>query len=118
MSSPLQGKPKYLLEYPLIQALLGKRSRRFFLGAELPDGVFAYKSKHAPVPLSETEKMLLVAACGGNTSWHHMIYRGETYVPHLSTTRVPPGGGCSRPPPASTPPRPSSPTTTASTCST
>ncbi len=92
MSSPLQREPAYLLDYPLIEALLGRRSRRFFLGAEIPDGVFAYRSKHAPVPLSETEKMLLVAACGGNTSWHHMIYRGETYVPHLSNYAGAAGG--------------------------
>jgi hypothetical protein len=36
------------------------------------------------MPLSEFEKLLVVAACGGNTSWHHMIYRGEIYAPHLS----------------------------------
>ncbi len=70
--------------FGLVEALLGRRSRRFFLGAEIPDGVFAYKSKHTPVPLSELEKLLVVLACGGNTSWHHMIYRAKRYAPHLS----------------------------------
>jgi len=81
-----------LLRYPLVEALLGRRSRRFFRGAEIPDGVFAYRSEHEPLPLSEAEKMLLVAACGGNTSWHHLIYRGETYVPHLSNYAAAAGG--------------------------
>lgn len=73
-----------MLDFGLIEAILGRRSRRFFLGAEIPDGVFAYKSKHPPLPLSELEKLLVVTACGGNTSWHHMIYRAQRYAPHLS----------------------------------
>ena len=50
----LTSSPGYqdMLKFGLIDALLGRRSRRFFLGAEIPDGVFAYKSRHAPVPLS------------------------------------------------------------------
>ena len=73
-----------MLKLPLVQALLGRRSRRFFMGAEIPDGVLAYKSRHEPVPLSELEKLLVVTACGGNTGWHHMIFRAELYAPHLS----------------------------------
>ncbi|MHC4207776.1 MAG: hypothetical protein ACYSTT_24235, partial [Planctomycetota bacterium] len=65
-----------MLSFGLIESLLGRRSRRFFMGAEIPDGVFAYKSRHDPAPLSELEKLLVLAACGGNTSWHNMIYRG------------------------------------------
>jgi hypothetical protein len=72
-----------MLAFGLVEALLGRRSRRFFMGAEIPDGVFAYKSRHAPTPLSELEKLLVVMACGGNTSWHHMIYRAQRYAPHL-----------------------------------
>ena len=81
-----------MLGFGLVEALLGRRSRRFFKGAEIPDGVFAYKSKHDAVPLSELEKLLLVAACGGNTSWHHMIYRGQIYAPHLSNYAAAAGG--------------------------
>jgi hypothetical protein len=54
------------------------------MGAEMPDGVFTYKSSHKPIPLTDLEKMLVLSACGGNTSWHHMIYRGDPYAPHLS----------------------------------
>jgi len=81
-----------MLSFGLIESLLGRRSRRFFMGAEIPDGVFAYKSKHDPVPLSELEKLLVVAACGGNTSWHNMIYRGRRYAPHLSNYAGAAGG--------------------------
>ena len=81
-----------MLQFGLIQAILGRRSRRFFRGAKIPDGVFAYKSKHEPKPLSEIEKLLVVAACGGNSSWHHMIYRAQIYTPHLSNYAGAAGG--------------------------
>jgi hypothetical protein len=81
-----------MLEFGLLEALLGRRSRRFFLGAEIPDGVFAYKSRHPPLPLTELEKLLVVTACGGNTGWHHMIQRAERYAPHLSNYAGAAGG--------------------------
>jgi hypothetical protein len=65
-----------IISFGLIEALLGRRSRRFFMGAEIPDGVFAYKSGQKPVPLTDLEKMLVLSACGGNASCHHMISRG------------------------------------------
>ena len=51
--------------YPLFEALYGRRSRRFGLGFEMPEGPFRYKSAHAPVPLSEFEEALLVGAGAG-----------------------------------------------------
>ncbi len=72
------------INFPLFEAISGRRSRRFFRGAEIPDGVFTYKSKHPPLPLSELEKNLLLVACATNTSWHHMIYRAQLYAPFLS----------------------------------
>ena len=33
-----------LLKFPLMDAIAGRRSRRFCMGAEIPDGVLAYKS--------------------------------------------------------------------------
>jgi hypothetical protein len=78
--------------FPLIEALLGRRSRRFFMGAEIPDGTFAYKSDHEALPLTDLEKMLVVSACGGNTSWHHLIYRAARYAPHLSNYAGAAGG--------------------------
>jgi hypothetical protein len=51
--------------YPLFEAIYGRRSRRFGLGFEMPEGPFRYKSNHAPVPLSELEEALLVGAGAG-----------------------------------------------------
>lgn len=81
-----------MLSVPLVDVLLGRRSRRVFLGAQIPDGVFAYESAHEPLPLTDLEKMLVVSACGGNTSWHHMIYRAARYAPHLSNYSGSAGG--------------------------
>jgi hypothetical protein len=81
-----------MMGFGLIEALLGRRSRRFFRGAEIPDGVFAYTSRHEPLPLGELEKLLVVAACGANTGWHHLIYRGERYAPHLANYAGAAGG--------------------------
>jgi hypothetical protein len=75
---------KDMLEFGFVEALLGRRSRRFFMGAEIPDGVFAYKSRREVLPLTELEKLLVVNACGGNTGWHNMIYHAERYAPYLS----------------------------------
>jgi hypothetical protein len=81
-----------MLDFSCLEALTGRRSRRFFMGAEIPDGVFSHKSRHDPVPLSDLEKMLVVSACGGNTSWHHMIFRASRYAPHLSNYAGAAGG--------------------------
>jgi hypothetical protein len=51
--------------YPLFEALYGRRSRRFGLGFEMPEGPFRYRSAHAPVPLTELEEALLVGAGAG-----------------------------------------------------
>lgn len=56
-----------LIQFPFVDALFGRRSRRFFRGAEIPDGPLAYKSKYEPVPLTELEKLLILTAVGGNT---------------------------------------------------
>src|SRR6266700_8014832 len=73
-----------LLQFPFVDALFGRRSRRFFRGAEIPAGPLAYTSKHEPIPLTELEKLLILTAVGGNTGWHHSITRHERYAPHLS----------------------------------
>src|SRR5579871_5370023 len=51
--------------YSLMDALYGRRSRRFGLGFAIPEGPFRYKSTHAPVALSELEEALLVGAGAG-----------------------------------------------------
>jgi hypothetical protein len=92
--SPVEEPPGLarLLEFPLVQALLGRRSRRFFLGASIPDGPLAFTSRSEPMPLSELEQMLLATAVGGNTGWHNLIIRNERYAPHLSNYAGTAGG--------------------------
>jgi hypothetical protein len=58
-----------LTEFPLFDALAGRRARRFGLGMELPSGPLAYRSVAEPVPLSELERSILVAAGTGVTGW-------------------------------------------------
>jgi hypothetical protein len=65
-----------LMQFPFVQALFGRRSRRFGLGMEIPSGPLAYKSKKAPVALSETEQMLLVAAATGVSGWNFGVPYG------------------------------------------
>lgn len=81
-----------MLQFGLVEALLGRRSRRFLMGAEIPDGIFAYRSDQGPFPLSELEKLLVVTACGSNTGWHNMIYRARHYAPYLSNYAAAAGG--------------------------
>ncbi|MGF9914529.1 hypothetical protein ABEX47_24190 [Paenibacillus ehimensis] len=75
---------KEIAEFPLVEALFGRRSRRFFRGAEIPDGSLAYKSGHEPLPLDNLEKLLILLAVGGVTGWHHSVTRHDRYKPHLS----------------------------------
>ena len=73
-----------LAAFPLLEALYGRRSRRFALGGEIPDGPLAYQSKHEPLPLTELERMLVLSAMGGTTGWHYSITRHARYAPHVS----------------------------------
>ncbi|WP_373496716.1 hypothetical protein [Aquiflexum sp.] len=59
-----------LLQYPFLNALFGRRARRFGLGMEIPTGPLAYRSDKEPVPLSEEEQMLLVASATGVSGWN------------------------------------------------
>ena len=73
-----------LAAFPLLEALYGRRSRRFALGDEIPDGPLAYRSRHDPMPLTELERLLVLSAMGGTTGWHYAITRHARYAPHLS----------------------------------
>jgi hypothetical protein len=53
--------------FPLFEAIVGRRSRRFGFGMELSQGPFTYKSDKDPVPLDEAETAMLVAAATGVT---------------------------------------------------
>ncbi len=54
-----------LLGFPLVQALFGRRARRFGLGMEIPTGPLAFRSEKDPLPLTNLEQMILVAAATG-----------------------------------------------------
>jgi hypothetical protein len=60
-------------EFPLLAALLGRRSRRFGLGMTIPDGPLAFTSRQDPLPLSPLERSLLILAGAGVTGWHFGI---------------------------------------------
>ncbi len=77
---------------PLIEALHGRRARRFAMGSEIPDGPLAYKSKHDPMPLEQLEQMLVLTAAAGNTGWHYMITRNQRYAPHFANYSAAAGG--------------------------
>ena len=81
-----------VLEFPLLEALYGRRARRFSLGASLPDGPLAFTSRHHPLPLTELEQMLVLTAAAGNTGWHYMIMRHAGHAPHLSNYSGAAGG--------------------------
>jgi len=58
-----------LFDFPLLDAIGGRRARRFGLGMELASGPLAYTSGAEPVPLSELERSILIAAGTGVTGW-------------------------------------------------
>lgn len=80
------------LRFPLFEAILGRRARRVALGGEIPDGTFAFKSRHPPKPLSELERLVVLTAMGGNTGWNFLIMRAARYAPHLSNYSAAAGG--------------------------
>jgi hypothetical protein len=81
-----------VLSFPLVNALYGRRARRFAMGDVIPDGPLAYTSAHPPMPLTDLEQLLVLTAAGGNTGWHHMITRHARYAPHLSNYSAAAGG--------------------------
>jgi hypothetical protein len=86
--SPLSRGLVEAATYPLIEAIHGRRSRRFAKGASIPNGPLAYTSQQAPEPLDPTEQMLLISTIAGNTGWvnlfaHHPGYAGK--LPNYTT---------------------------------
>ncbi len=82
---PLRDALDQLARFPLVDALYGRRSRRFPLGGEIPDGPLAYRSRHEAMPFSELERNLILSAMGGTTGWHYAITRHERYAPQLAS---------------------------------
>jgi len=61
---------KELVQFPLMQAIFGRRARRFGLGMDIPSGPLKFKSRHEPHPLSELEQSILIVAATGVTGWN------------------------------------------------
>lgn len=86
MLNRIPNLPKGLIDatnFPLIEAIHGRRSRRFARGATIPDGPLAYTSKHQPESLSELEQLLLLATVAGNTGWSNLIPYNRNYIPNI-----------------------------------
>jgi hypothetical protein len=59
------GALEQVLAFPLFEALLARRARRFAVGATLPGGPTAWQSRQPPLPLLPVEQDLLAAAGTG-----------------------------------------------------
>ncbi len=96
MSGPIRVPPAHplhsLAQFPLIDALVGRRSRRFALGATLPGGPLAHQSQHEPLPLDELEQLLLLATMTGNTGWNYLIPHHPTVAAQLPAYPAAAGG--------------------------
>ena len=79
-------------QFPLGDVLFGRRSRRFSLGASIPDGPLSFQSSREVFPLTDLEQMLVLTATCGNTGWHYMITRHARYAPHISNYSAAAGG--------------------------
>ncbi|NKC31116.1 hypothetical protein HEQ75_09620 [Roseomonas sp. BU-1] len=78
--------------FPLIEAIHGRRSRRFAKGASIPAGPLAFTSRHAPAPLDPLEQMLLIATTAGNTGWAELFAHHPGYAPRMPNYTTAAGG--------------------------
>jgi hypothetical protein len=62
--------------YQLLDALFGRRSRRFGVGMEISSGPLEYYSRVPPLPLSELERTTLVLCGAGVSGWATGIESG------------------------------------------
>ena len=72
-----------LASFPLLDAIHGRRSRRFPMGGHVPAGPLAFRSRHEPMPLSDLERAIVLASTTGVTGWHHGITHHPGYAPAL-----------------------------------
>ena len=88
-------RPRGLVEaatFPLIEAIHGRRSRRFAKGATIPNGPLAFASRQAPEPLDPLEQMLLIATIAGNTGWAELFAHHPDYAARLPNYTTAAGG--------------------------
>ena len=83
--SKLRPALQELATFPLLDALYGRRSRRFGLGMTIPDGPLAFQSKREPKPLSKLERSVIIAAGAGLSGWN-------LGIPYTAASRQ--GFGC------------------------
>lgn len=91
----LGGRPRGLAEaaaFPLIEAIHGRRSRRFAKGASIPAGPLAFTSRQAPKALDSLEQMLLISTIAGNTGWAELFAHHPGYAPRLPNYTTAAGG--------------------------
>lgn len=93
-----------LLKFPLLHAIFGRRARRFGRGMEIPSGPLAYKSKLDPLPLTELEQSILIAAGTGITGWNFGVPFGPdrpkehaSYTLRFTGRTAPSAGGFGTP---------------------
>jgi len=68
------GLPESLgdaLPFPLMDSIMGRRSRRFPVGAEIPEGPLKFASKKSALPLTELEQMIILSSVSGNACRTH-----------------------------------------------
>ena len=81
-----------MTQFPLIQALAGRRSRRFCVGAEIPEGPLAFKSNQKSISLTKMEQMIVLTSMAGSTGWHYTISYNETVRSKLPSYSAGPAG--------------------------
>lgn len=65
-----EGSLTDLLAFPLLDAIGGRRARRFGMGMSIPSGPLAFTSAADAAPLSPLEGDLLIASGTGVTGWN------------------------------------------------
>ncbi|RDI62897.1 hypothetical protein [Nocardia pseudobrasiliensis] len=70
-----------LAEFPLLDAIYGRRSRRFPVGGAIPAGPLAFTSRQPPQPLSDLERAIVLNTVAGWTGWHFGISHHPGYAP-------------------------------------
>ncbi|MFI6173773.1 hypothetical protein ACIBCN_43870 [Nocardia sp. NPDC051052] len=70
-----------LAQFPLLDAIYGRRSRRFPVGGRIPAGPLAFTSRHEVQPLNDLERALILNTVAGVTGWHCGISHHPGYAP-------------------------------------
>lgn len=72
-----------IVDFPLVKALTGRRSRRVALGTTTPEGPLHFHSDKEPLALTELERSVVLTAMSGGTGWHYLIIGNPRYAPYL-----------------------------------